>query len=63
MSRVQKRKCENLDVTTIKTSSEPHLHWKKKFDINPLIFRMNAVFEADKEKDDFCISNKTTTFF
>ena len=28
-----------------------------------MIFRMNAVFEADKEKDDFCISNKTTTFY
>ena len=36
---------------------------KKQFDINPIIFRINADFEADNEKDDFCIGNKTTTFY
>ena len=36
---------------------------KKQFDINPIIIRTNADFEADNEKDDFIIGNKTTTFY
>ena len=26
-----KPKCENIDITTIRTSSESHLHWKNTF--------------------------------
>ena len=31
MLTLHKTKCENIDITTIKTSSESHLHWKKTF--------------------------------
>ena len=30
MLMLHKPKCENNDTTTIRTSSESHLHWKKK---------------------------------
>ena len=50
MLMIQKPKCENNDITTIRTSPESHLHWKKNsFIRNPLIFRIYADFEADKE--------------
>ena len=31
MLKLHKPKCENIDVTTIRTSPESHLHWKKTF--------------------------------
>ena len=52
-------KCES-NITTIRTSSESHLHWKKHFHINPLYFRIYADFEADNEKENSSIGNKTT---
>ena len=57
---LHKPKCENNDITTIRTSSESHLHWKKHFHKNPLFFRIYADFEADNEKDNRIIGNKTT---
>ena len=58
-----KPKCENNDITTIKTSNESHLHWKKHFHKNPLYFRKYADFEADNEKDISSIGNKTTNIY
>ena len=58
-----KPKCENNDITTIKTSSESHLNWKKQFHKNPLYFRIYADFEADNEKDNSSIGNKTTNIY
>ena len=58
-----KQKCEINDNTTIRTSSESHLHWKKHFQKNPLYFRIYADFEADNEKDNSIIGNKTTDIF
>ena len=58
-----KQKCGEDNITTIKTSSESHLHWKKQFHKNPLYFRAYADFEADIEKDNSGIGNKTTNFF
>ena len=55
--------CENNDNTTIKTSTESHLHWKKHFHKNPLYFRIYADFEADNEKDNSIIGNKTTNIY
>ena len=55
-----KPKCENNDITTIRTSNESHLHWKKHFHKNPLYFRIYADFEADNEKDDSVVGSKTT---
>ena len=58
-----KPKCENNDITSIKTSNESHLHWKKHFHKNPLYFRIHADFEADNEKDDSVVDNKTTNIY
>ena len=54
-----KQKCGDDNITTIKTSSESHLHWKK-IHKNPFYFRIFADFEADDEIDDSSIGNKTT---
>ena len=56
-------KCENNDITSIKTSSKSHLHWEKYFLKNPLYFRIYADFEADNENDNTCIGNKTTNIY
>ena len=58
-----KQKCGIDNITTIKTSNESHLYWKKHFHKNPLYFRIYADFEADNEKDDSCIGNKTTNIY
>ena len=54
-----KQKCGNDNITVIRTSNESHLHWKKHFHKNPLYFRIYADFEADKDKDNSNIGNKT----
>ena len=62
--KLHKRKCENNDITTIRTSSESHIQWKKKhFHKNRLFFRIYADFEADNEKDNSSIGNKTTNIY
>ena len=58
-----KPKCENNDITSIKTSNESHLLWKKHFHKNPLYFRIYADFEANNEKDDSVVGNKTTNIY
>ena len=58
-----KQKCGDDKKTTIKTSNESHLHWKKNFHKNQLYFRIYADFEADNEKDDSSIGNKTTIIY
>ena len=58
-----KPKCENNDITSNKTSNESHLFWKKHFHKNPLYFRINADFEADNEKDDSVVGNKTINIY
>ena len=63
MLKINKPKCENNDITTIRTSSESHLHWKKHFHKNPLYFRIDADFEADNEKDNSIVGNKTTNIY
>ena len=63
MLMIHKTKCENIDITTIRTSSELHLHWKKCFDKNPLYFRIYADFDADNEKYNSSIGNETTNSY
>ncbi len=58
-----KPKCENNDITSIKTSNESHLFSKKHFHKNPLYFRIYSDFEADNEEDNTCIGNKTTNIY
>ena len=48
---LQEPKSENFHITTIRTSSGPHLRWKKHFHKNPFQFRIYAAFEADNEID------------
>ena len=56
-------KCENNDITTIRTSRELHIYWKKRFHKNTLFFRIYADFEADNEKDVSSIGNRTTNIY
>ena len=58
-----KPKCENRDITTIRTSPESYLHWKKSFQKNPFYFRIYAAFEADNEKDHSSVVIKTTIIY
>ena len=62
MLMLHKPKCEIFNITTIRASPESHLHWKKHFHKNALYFRIYADFEADNEKDNSSIGNKTTNF-
>ena len=55
---IHKLKCDNNDLTTIRTSSESHIYWKKLFHRNPLCFRTYADFEADNEIDNSSIGKK-----
>ena len=63
MLMLNKPKCENNDITTIKTSSEALLHWKGHFHKKPLYFRIYADFDAGNEKDNSSIANKTTNIY
>ena len=58
-----KPKCESKDMTTIRNSTESHLHWKKRVHKNPLCFRIYADFEADNEIVKFSVGNKTTDIY
>ena len=58
-----KQNCGIDNITTIKTSIESHLHWKKHFHKNPLYFRIYADFEADNEKDNSIVGNKRTNIY
>ena len=39
---IRKPKFENYDITTIRISSDSHLHWKNHFHKSPLYFRIYA---------------------
>ena len=54
------QKCGDDNITTIKTSNESHLQWKNLFHKNQLCFRKYADFDADNEKANSSIDNKTT---
>ena len=58
-----KPKCGDDNITVIKTSNESHFNWKKHFHKNPIYFRIYADFEADNEKDNSIIGNKTTNIY
>ena len=63
MFMLHKRKCGDYIITTIKSSTASHLHWKKHFHKSPLYFRIYADFEIDNEKDNSSIGNKTTNIY
>ena len=39
------------------------IYWNKRFHKNPLNFRIYADFEADNEKDNSSVGNKTTNIY
>ena len=57
MLTLHKPKCENFDITTIRSSPESHLHWKGLFYKKPIFFSTYADFEADIEKDNSSVGN------
>ena len=59
----RKEKCGDDNICTIRTSNESHLYWKKHFQKNPLYFRIIADFEADNEKDNLKVGDKTTNIY
>ena len=63
MLLIHKPKCGNYDITTTRTSSESHLHWKNNFYKTPIFFRIYADFEADNEIDNSSINKKTTNIY
>ena len=58
-----KEKCGDDNITTIRTSNESHLHWKKHFHKNPLYFGIYADFEADNERDNSIVGDKTSNIY
>ena len=60
MLMIHEPKGLNYDVTTIRTSSESHPHWKSHFHKNPSYFRIITDFEADNAIDKSSVGNKTT---
>ena len=54
-----KQKSGEDNITTLNTSNESRLHWRNHFHENPLYFRRYADFEADNEKDNSSVGNKT----
>ena len=58
-----KQKCGDDNITSIKTSNESHLHWKKYFHKNPFYFRVYADFEADNEKHNSTIGSRGTNVY
>ena len=63
MLNKHKPKSENNNITTIRTSKDSHFHCKKHFHKNTLYFRIYADFEADNEKNNSSIGNKTTNIY
>ena len=63
MLMLPKPKCEKNYTTTLRTSPESHLHWKKHFHKNPFYFGIYADFEADNEIDHYRTENKTTNIY
>ena len=58
-----KQNCGEDNITTIKTSNESHIYWKKHFHKNPLYLTIYADFKADNEKDGSSIGNNTTNIY
>ena len=47
------------EKTSVKTSNESHLYWKKYFHKKPISLRIYADFEVDSEIDNSNIGNET----
>ena len=63
MLMIHKPKCENYDITTIRTSSQHHLLSNILFHNSSLCFRIYADFEAGNEVENSSVDNKTTNIY
>ena len=57
-----KQQCGEQDITSLRTSNESHLYWKKIFHKKPMYFKIYADFEADNEIDKTNIGTKQLIF-
>ena len=55
-----KQRCDQQEITSVRTSNEPQLYWKKHFHKNPLYFTLYAGFAAYNEFDNSFLGNRTT---
>ena len=62
MLMIHTPKCEQQEITTNKSSSEPHLQRKKHVQRNPLSFRICGDFESHNEFDNSNIGKKQLMF-
>ena len=64
MLMLHKQKNGDDNITNNRNSSEAHIQWKKKrFHRIPSYIRIYSASEADNEKDNSSIGNKTTNIF
>ena len=63
MLMIHKPKCENIDITTTRTSLESHNQWKDHFKKKPINFGKYADFEADNAINFSSIGNETTIIY
>ena len=54
------QRCQQQEVTAIKTPTEFRLLWRRYFPNTPVSFRIYADFEVDKETDNSWIEKITT---
>ena len=57
------QRCEQQEITSIRTSNESLLYWQKHFHKNSSYFKLYADFEAEIEIDNCSICNKTTNIY
>ena len=58
-----KFKCQQQEITSIRTSNESHIYWKKYFHKLPLYFKIYADFECNNELNNSNMGNKTTNIY
>ena len=58
-----KQRCEQREITAIKTSNESQLFSRKHFRKSSIIFRIYADFGADNEIDKSSVGKKTTKIY
>ena len=58
-----KFKCNQQEITSIRTSNESHIYWKKYFHKLPIYFRVYADFECNNETDNSNMGNKTINIY
>ena len=57
MLKLHKQKYGDDNMSTLRTSPESYIYWKKHFHKNPLYFSKYADFGADNEIDSSIIGN------